>query len=303
MRLFPLIASCDYDMAFLTPSSSSGGRQLPTRVSNACDRCRRNKSRCDPYRPCSLCTRANVECLAGNNDQQPRPTKRKRPRGPSRDGSASLEALVPEEVSSYAPPRQELDEASNDTGNAVFDPQPQVECHQDVDSRRQSVTDAQVDSAMGIAQKVGLHPLTLTQILNSRGESQIYQLSGQGTPVLRRTTSAIPGGDVYGKPTATRTDRAQRRPVASIIGYSLPSAETMRALLEEYFEAVHWFSLVSMSLGSDPSSNLLQTVWRMHRKGVFSFFCPWSSVWEHGINHTNRGKMLITWIGGPSHPL
>jgi hypothetical protein len=63
-------------------------------------------------------------------------------------------------------------------------------------------------------------------------------------PTLRRTTSAIPGGDVSGKLMATRTDRAQRRSVSSIIGYSLPSAEEMRVLLEEYFAAVHWFSLV-----------------------------------------------------------
>ncbi|KAH6959794.1 hypothetical protein BKA56DRAFT_601251 [Ilyonectria sp. MPI-CAGE-AT-0026] len=37
-------------------------RRMPTRVPNACRRCRRNKSRCDSYRPCSLCSRANVPC-------------------------------------------------------------------------------------------------------------------------------------------------------------------------------------------------------------------------------------------------
>jgi hypothetical protein len=73
---------------------------------------------------------------------------------------------------------------------------------------------------------------------------QIYQLSGQGTPLLRRTTSAIPGGDVYGKPAVSRPDRAQRRPISAIIGYALPPAEIMRLLIEEYFDAVHWFSLV-----------------------------------------------------------
>lgn len=62
--------------------------------------------------------------------------------------------------------------------------------------------------------------------------------------MLRRTTSAIPGGDVYGKQTVSRLDRAQRKPVASIIGYPLPSAEVVRLLLVEYFNAVHWFSLV-----------------------------------------------------------
>ncbi|KAL6235292.1 hypothetical protein BDW75DRAFT_230471 [Aspergillus navahoensis] len=35
---------------------------LPTRVSSACERCRRHKTRCDPFRPCSLCVRAQVHC-------------------------------------------------------------------------------------------------------------------------------------------------------------------------------------------------------------------------------------------------
>jgi hypothetical protein len=69
-------------------------------------------------------------------------------------------------------------------------------------------------------------------------------LGGQDTPILRRTTSAIPGGDVYGKQAITRLERAQRRPISSIIGYSLPSADIVRLLLEDYFDAVHWFSLV-----------------------------------------------------------
>jgi hypothetical protein len=62
--------------------------------------------------------------------------------------------------------------------------------------------------------------------------------------MLRRTTSAIPGGDVYGKQAVTRPDRAHRRPISAIIGYSLPPADTMRVLIEEYFDSVHWFSLV-----------------------------------------------------------
>jgi hypothetical protein len=41
---------------------------LPTRVNRACDRCRRNKSRCDSYRPCSLCLRASAVCeTTGSN--------------------------------------------------------------------------------------------------------------------------------------------------------------------------------------------------------------------------------------------
>jgi hypothetical protein len=62
--------------------------------------------------------------------------------------------------------------------------------------------------------------------------------------MLERTTSAIPGGDIYGKRAAFRPDRTQRRPISSILGYHLPPPDIMCTLLEEYFESVHWFSLV-----------------------------------------------------------
>jgi hypothetical protein len=144
-------ASYNETMASATPSASEG-RQLPTRVSNACDRCRRNKSRCDPYRPCSLCTRANVQCLAGSYEQQPRSSKRKRTRGPSCDALVPPETLSATEASPQIPPRQELDEISDDRGNSVN--QSQLQTFGDVQSRRQSMTESQVDSAIGIAQKV-----------------------------------------------------------------------------------------------------------------------------------------------------
>jgi hypothetical protein len=97
---------------------------------------------------------------------------------------------------------------------------------------------------MSIAQKVSIIVLIDGQLTNEDVLAQIYQLSGQGTPILRRTTSAIPGGDVYTRHAATRADRAQRRPIVEIIGFSLPEKDTVRTLLEEYFDAVHWFSLV-----------------------------------------------------------
>ncbi|KAK7216151.1 hypothetical protein V2G26_004154, partial [Clonostachys chloroleuca] len=36
----------------------------PKKVNNACARCRRQKLKCDIERPCLLCTRAGVECIA-----------------------------------------------------------------------------------------------------------------------------------------------------------------------------------------------------------------------------------------------
>lgn len=61
---------------------------------------------------------------------------------------------------------------------------------------------------------------------------------------MERTTSAIPGGDIYGKRAAFRPDRTQRRPIESILRHHLPPLDIMCTLLEEYFDSVHWFSLV-----------------------------------------------------------
>ncbi|KAF2024668.1 hypothetical protein EK21DRAFT_104527 [Setomelanomma holmii] len=178
-----------------------------------CDRCRRNKSRCDPVRPCSLCVRANVECSTSSNEHQSRSTKRKRTNESSREGpdSSTLQALTTRSALS-APPSEEPEH--NHSRNEA-DSRPAEEPLLSEESRRPGIAGGEVDSAMGIAQKV----------------STFVQYSRPSTPVLRRTTSAIP-------------DRAQRRPIAAIIGFSLPETDVMRLLLEEYFDAVHWFSLV-----------------------------------------------------------
>ncbi|KAH7398141.1 fungal-specific transcription factor domain-containing protein [Pyrenochaeta sp. MPI-SDFR-AT-0127] len=186
-------------MTSSTTSDTSAGRQLPTRVSNACDRCRRNKSRCDPFRPCSLCVRANTECSFSNNNLPSRVLKRKRMRGLSRECS----------------PEQPLQPSHNEAHSGT-----EAGAISREESRHPSVVEGEVDSVMGIAQR-------------------IYRLGSN--PPLKRTTSAIPGGREH--PTSL-LDRAQRRPVPSILEYSLPSRETMRMLLEEYFNSVHWFSLV-----------------------------------------------------------
>jgi hypothetical protein len=91
------------------------------------------------------------------------------------------------------------------------------------ESRQPSIDEGEADSAMGIAQR-------------------IYQLGSQSS--LKRTTSAIPGGDLYGRNPASSLDRTQRSPILSILGFSLPPVDMMRILLEEYFDSVHWFSLV-----------------------------------------------------------
>lgn len=71
---------------------------------------------------------------------------------------------------------------------------------------------------------------------------RIYRLGNQ--PQLNRTTSAFPGGDTGIRNMGIRSDRTQRQPIAAILGFPLPTLEVMQVLSEEYFDKVHWFSLV-----------------------------------------------------------
>ena len=81
----------------------------------------------------------------------------------------------------------------------------------------------EVDSAMGIAQR--------------------FQKLGS-EPSSKWLTSAIPGGSNGDGNHKSRVERGQRRPIAAILGFELPSMGVICTLLEEYFDSVHWFSLV-----------------------------------------------------------
>ncbi|KAE8352515.1 fungal-specific transcription factor domain-containing protein [Aspergillus coremiiformis] len=60
-----------------------------------------------------------------------------------------------------------------------------------------------------------------------------------------RTTFAIPGYRAStSAPLAPSAVAGQRVPISSILGQPLPLGELMDELLEEYFDAIHWFSLV-----------------------------------------------------------
>jgi hypothetical protein len=81
----------------------------------------------------------------------------------------------------------------------------------------------EAESTMGIAQKLfGLG----RQLIDEQATSAIpgYQAS---TTVANPNTAAV----------------GQRYPISSILGQPLPSVEVMYMLLEDYFDAVHWFSL------------------------------------------------------------
>ncbi|EAL84969.1 Zn(II)2Cys6 transcription factor [Aspergillus fumigatus Af293] len=190
---------------------------LPTRVSSACERCRRHKTRCDPFRPCSLCARAKVDCQPLPASQTRRDSTRKAKRilrSHERQRTASAAAADQpsegfEATSKEAPPAG----ASNHDSRIA------------TDSRvtQPAVDYGEAESTMGIVQK-------------------ICELGRQH--IDEQATSAIPGYRASTSVAKRRTAAlGQRLPISSILGQDLPPTEIMYSLLEDYFDAVHWFSL------------------------------------------------------------
>ncbi|KAF5603128.1 C6 transcription factor [Fusarium subglutinans] len=201
-------------------------RQLPTRVSKACRRCRRNKSRCDSFRPCSLCQRSNVECEPETLDQASkgkakpnghRRLARLRQRTQQANRSSSCETLP---VS--LPPVQQQPLLSRGTtsadglasGNISEPAEPASPC--------EPLDYGESESAMGFARK-------------------IYRLGSQ--TIDQQQCSAIPDG-AFGTRTPPGRSREKRLPISTILGGRFPKQNDIDSLLEDYFESVHWFSLV-----------------------------------------------------------
>ncbi|KAE8396350.1 fungal-specific transcription factor domain-containing protein [Aspergillus alliaceus] len=94
----------------------------------------------------------------------------------------------------------------------------------DEHSARSAIDCGEAESAMGLARKIC-----------ELGSQHIDERNTFAIPGYRASTSA---------PIAPSAVAGQRLPIASILGRPLPIGELMYELLEEYFEAIHWFSLV-----------------------------------------------------------
>lgn len=71
---------------------------------------------------------------------------------------------------------------------------------------------------------------------------KIYHLKRDGAPI--NTTSAIPDGD-YDRPSPSpNRGLGQRSQIHTILGNRFPNHDQVLMLMEEFFDTVHWFSLV-----------------------------------------------------------
>ncbi|KAE8381714.1 fungal-specific transcription factor domain-containing protein [Aspergillus bertholletiae] len=192
---------------------------LPTRVSSACERCRLHKSRCDPFRPCTLCVRANVDCQALPAQQRDAVRNRVASRRPLKQSRRQSQPR-PRRTPAKQPPDHEdspRPEVDTNVPGADFLPA-------DEHSARSAIDCGEAESAMGLAQKIC-----------ELGSQHIDERATFAIPGYRASTSA---------PVAQSAVAGQRLPISSILGQPLPIGELMYELLEEYFDAIHWFSLV-----------------------------------------------------------
>ena len=196
---------------------------LATRVSKACDRCKRNKSRCDTFRPCSLCLRAGTDCT--NNNTRPvtarqigsttetpvsRPTTSKRRRkGESPDGNERRLHAV-HRLHSFETTDDHFTETGhfdNDLGN----------------TRSDTGDDGEAESTISMARK-------------------IYSLDQQQLDEF--AVNAIPGAENGNHTPSAPSPLIEKYPTSTFLTHPLPPSEVIVDLLDEYFASVHWFSLV-----------------------------------------------------------
>ncbi|KFZ12161.1 hypothetical protein V502_07238 [Pseudogymnoascus sp. VKM F-4520 (FW-2644)] len=209
-----LRCSSQLGISTVRPASS---RLLPTRVSKACARCRRKKSRCDAYRPCSLCVRANATCIHITD--------------PNTLAQVSLK------VRDLVVDKSNVDEdplalGQNPRNDSLYS-SPTTQFAPD--------SDCTVPRSSG---SLGDSPTSVYQDTQSSMDITRKIIRMHGRNVVKRATSAIPDGQDQIIAASRRQSFSAKREAHSILGVSLPSKEIINDLLEEYFDSVHWFSLV-----------------------------------------------------------
>ncbi|KAH6651566.1 fungal-specific transcription factor domain-containing protein [Truncatella angustata] len=184
---------------------------------------------CDRFRPCSLCLRANAECEPAEVSQsatgrprraQPRPAAYTPTRGrlPTDSPVDGFMLRIPVDRASSSDNREASSDADKQSPQVII---PESSRH-DVSSTPTAPVYGESESAMGIVRRI----------------CRLGSQSIDGQP-----TSAIPDGELETHTPQISNDN-QRLPISSILNCQFPGEETIRALVEDYFDTVHWFSLI-----------------------------------------------------------
>ncbi|KAJ5836746.1 hypothetical protein N7447_002772 [Penicillium robsamsonii] len=207
-------------------SSSPGAthrhlKQLGTRR-HACDRCRRQKLKCDITKPCSPCVRSGFDCLT-----TPAPLRKSKQtqkiRTERRRSSNQPRSHLP--APSTSPPLSER------PGRPINSPQ--------TSHSPSSYRDGGSESLPWPHRYAPVSAVELTDEL-----FRMHNTASMVSPTETNNTSALPGGGY--RPTRG-PDQVNERgaPLTSHFnGLVLPSRQICDFLLQSYWKSVHWFMMI-----------------------------------------------------------
>ncbi|KAJ6028889.1 uncharacterized protein N7446_011773 [Penicillium canescens] len=191
---------------------------------HACDRCRRQKLKCDITKPCSLCVRSGFDCLTTSAPL--RKSKQSQKMMAERRRSTNQPRSHPPAPSTTSPPLSERPErpvnspqASHSAGscrdgNTEFLPRPHRY--------------AQV-SAVELTDEI----------------FRMHNTASMVSPTETSNTSALPGGG--SRPARDLDDQVSERgaPLTSHFnGLVIPSRQICDFFLQSYWKSVHWFMMI-----------------------------------------------------------
>ncbi|KFX97821.1 hypothetical protein V490_02612 [Pseudogymnoascus sp. VKM F-3557] len=228
-----------------------------SKVARACDRCKKQKLKCDVERPCTLCARSDIECTSNSThgSRLNRPGRGRITRAKShpnrRSFITSYEVPIYREVDSQTPRvRQVATLAASDAPSASDTDSPMAEealpheretadCN--VENRRQDYQHPR----RGSQHAASPNSSRLSEAPNTQngftGDSSAIGLTkevfGFNNSQHHSVTSAMPGG-------ASQPSDNVRLQKFTTETAELPPFAVVEVLLDSYFDAVHWFMFI-----------------------------------------------------------
>ncbi|KAF9888463.1 hypothetical protein FE257_008570 [Aspergillus nanangensis] len=193
----------------------------PSKVYNACQRCRRQKLKCDIHRPCTLCSRAGVSCESAGGSRwrayQP-------PQEPSVERPSKRPRTVPRPSAEADHSLSLHSEDGGNTGGATSG--------SNEPAWQSSSTMALVDGAFH------LHNSSTIPATNAIPGGQLER---GGSPIDPTVT---PGTRADKVPPIMRSLGNSSRSAVQELTALFPSYEVAALLVDTYFDRVHWFMLI-----------------------------------------------------------
>ncbi|KAE8394468.1 hypothetical protein BDV23DRAFT_190068 [Aspergillus alliaceus] len=191
---------------------SSGHTGTSTRAPKtrryACDRCRRQKLKCDVEKPCSLCLRSGFDCVTANS-----------PLRPTSAEIDSIERSIPDARPCETPRRMSRE-------------QPDSHGHSRIGQRASPLPNS--------------HRYAQASAIELTNELfQTYDPGSIITSIATDNTTALPGANMIAAQSSNRMRQEGKKSLATVFpGLSLPPRVYCDFLIEAYRTSVHWFMML-----------------------------------------------------------